>query len=33
VRGAGTKQEVMPVAEFLAQLQEQIRTRTLTVGR
>jgi len=33
VRGAGNKQEVMPVAEFLALVQEQIRTRTLEVGR
>ncbi len=30
VRGAGNKQEIVPVAEFLARVTEQIRTRALT---
>jgi threonyl-tRNA synthetase len=29
VRGAGKKQEIMPVAEFTARLQEEVRTRGL----
>ncbi len=29
VRGAGKKQEVMPVADFIARLREEIRTRAL----
>ena len=33
VRGAGNKQEVVPVAEFVALLREQIKSRTLGVGR
>jgi threonyl-tRNA synthetase len=33
VRGAGNKQEVVPVAEFVALVQEQIKSRTLGVGR
>ncbi len=33
VRGAGNKQEVVKVEEFVALVREQIRTRTLSVGR
>jgi threonyl-tRNA synthetase len=33
VRGAGNKQEVVPVAEFVALVREQIKSRTLGVGR
>ena len=29
-RGEGKKQEVLPVADFLAKLQEEVRTRSLT---
>jgi len=29
-RGAGKKQEVLPVADFVAKLQEEVRTRSLT---
>ena len=32
VRGAGTKQEIVPVADFVAQLTRDIASRTLTVG-
>jgi len=31
-RGAGKKQEVMPRAAFVTQVQEQIRTRALDQG-
>jgi threonyl-tRNA synthetase len=30
VRGAGRKQEIIPVAEFVRRLQEEVRTRSLT---
>jgi threonyl-tRNA synthetase len=30
VRGAGKKQEIIPVAEFVRRLQEEVRTRSLT---
>ncbi|HEV8150504.1 MAG TPA: His/Gly/Thr/Pro-type tRNA ligase C-terminal domain-containing protein, partial [Gemmatimonadales bacterium] len=29
VRGAGTKQEILPVAEFLERVREQVRQREL----
>jgi threonyl-tRNA synthetase len=29
-RGAGKKQEVLPMADFVAKLQEEVRTRSLT---
>jgi threonyl-tRNA synthetase len=32
VRGAGKKQEIMPVDEFEARVLEQIKTRSLTPG-
>ena len=32
VRGAGKKQEVVPVDDFVARLVEEIRTRALTPG-
>jgi hypothetical protein len=29
-RGAGNKQTVLPVADFVAKLQDEVRTRSLT---